>query len=97
MRTASLALLALVGALALLAGCAEKSGGEPFRAFANGTSFSDQEVWAAYHFAAANPGTLQYIPCYCGCDKQGHENNQDCYIKSRHPDGSIIYEPHAAG
>src|SRR5262245_33705803 len=26
---------------------------------------------AAYAFAARRPDVVQYLPCYCGCEKQG--------------------------
>jgi len=39
---------------------------------------------------------LSAIPCYCGCGAQGHRSNLDCYVKEIGPDGSIVFEPHAA-
>ena len=35
-----------------------------------------QEVQEAYRFALANPDVLEVMPCYCGCNQAGHENNQ---------------------
>lgn len=54
------------------------------------------EVREAYRFAIANPALLSAIPCYCGCGAQGHRSNLDCYVKEIRPDGSIVFEPHAA-
>jgi len=96
MRTRSLILMALMGALTLLAGCGG-GGAEPFRAFINRTHFSDKEVWGAYRFAAANPQALKFIPCYCGCQYQGHGSNWNCYIEGEGADGTPIFTPHAAG
>jgi hypothetical protein len=55
------------------------------------------QVKEAYRFAIANPDVLRAIPCYCGCQAVGHQNNLDCYIKSIRPDGSIEFENHAFG
>lgn len=54
------------------------------------------EVREAYRFALANPGLLSAIPCYCGCGAQGHRSNLDCYIKEVGPDGTVVFESHAA-
>ncbi len=35
----------------------------------------------AYSFALHHPEVLEYIPCYCGCVRQGHKNNYNCFIK----------------
>jgi hypothetical protein len=55
------------------------------------------QVKEAYRFAIANPDALSVIPCYCGCGAISHENNLQCYIKDRPPDGSIVFENHAFG
>jgi hypothetical protein len=51
------------------------------------------QVQEAYRFALANPEVLAQIPCYCGCNTQGHMNNLDCYVV---PNTDGEYEPHAA-
>ena len=48
------------------------------------------EVRALYAFAGTNPGVLKYIPCYCGCQSQGHRSNHDCYVAQRAVDGRVI-------
>ena len=54
-------------------------------------------VRQAYQFAAANPGMLEQIPCYCGCGAIGHTSNYDCYVKSRDTAGAINFDTHALG
>lgn len=54
-------------------------------------------VREAYAFAAANPGLMREIPCYCGCGAVGHTSNYDCYVASVGPNGRITYDPHALG
>lgn len=45
------------------------------------------EIAEAYRFAEENPqNVLSIVKCYCGCLKQGHKNNQDCFINE---DGSF--------
>jgi hypothetical protein len=70
---------------------------EAFRAFPNRTGYPDSAVWEAYRYAAANPEVLGYIPCFCGCNHHGDTSNLECYIDERKPDGSVRYDPHAAG
>ncbi|MDQ3803185.1 MAG: PCYCGC domain-containing protein, partial [Acidobacteriota bacterium] len=36
---------------------------------------------AAYAYAARRGDVLQYMPCYCGCERQGHRSNRDCFVK----------------
>lgn len=55
------------------------------------------KVREAYRFAIANLETLRHIPCYCGCGKEGHKNNADCYVKEVKPDGSIVFDPMSFG
>lgn len=42
-----------------------------------------EQVRAAYAFAARRKDVLQYMPCYCGCEKQGHKSDHDCFVKGR--------------
>jgi hypothetical protein len=46
-------------------------------------------VKQAYVFAAQNPGVLSYVPCYCGCENDGHVSNVDCFVGSRAPNGAV--------
>lgn len=45
------------------------------------------QVRAMYAFAARHPEVLQYAPCYCGCEAQGHKSARDCFVKGRTADG----------
>lgn len=94
--------VALAGALVLVAW--QHSWGstsaplEPFRSFQNLTGFSNEEVWRAYRFGAANPGgVLNYIPCFCGCGAFGHTSNRDCYVSGFDGQGRPTFDLHAAG
>lgn len=51
------------------------------------------QVQEAYRFALANPEVLTRIPCYCGCNAQGHMNNLDCYVR---PNSGGEFEIHGA-
>jgi Protein of unknown function with PCYCGC motif len=53
-----------------------------------------EEVRAVYRFAALNPQVMRYMPCFCGCERSGHQDNEDCFIKSRAADGSVEFDPH---
>jgi hypothetical protein len=39
---------------------------------------------------------LQYIPCFCGCGRIGHQHNADCYVSERLPGGAITFTSHGA-
>lgn len=55
-------------------------------------------VRAAYEFAARHPEVLNYIPCFCGCERMGHRGNTDCFVGSRDANGRVTeWETHALG
>jgi hypothetical protein len=55
-------------------------------------------VQQVYEFAARHPEVLQYVPCYCGCERQGHTANHSCFVKSRAADGRVTeWDTHGLG
>ena len=55
-------------------------------------------VHQVYDFAARHPEVLQYIPCYCGCERVGHNGNHDCFVKSRAANGRVTeFDSHGIG
>jgi len=55
-------------------------------------------VQQVYEFAARHPEVLQYMPCYCGCERVGHGGNHDCFVKSRAASGRIAqWDEHGIG
>jgi Protein of unknown function with PCYCGC motif len=53
-------------------------------------------VQAGYQFAAQHPEVLNYIPCFCGCERGGHKGNHDCFVSGRDAAGKVTsWEPHA--
>ena len=55
-------------------------------------------VQQVYEFAARHPEVLNYIPCYCGCEREGHKANHDCFVRSRAASGRILeWDSHALG
>lgn len=54
-------------------------------------------VSEAYAFALAEPGPLEYMPCYCGCVAMDHRSNLDCFFKPRtDPNDPLTFEEHAS-
>jgi len=51
-------------------------------------------IRAIYTFAARHPEVLHYVPCFCGCQRSGHSNNDDCFIHGREQNGKPIWDPH---
>ena len=56
---------------------------------------SHEVITAAYHFAAEHPEIASYVPCFCGCERSGHDGNHACFVKARAPNGDVVeWEPH---
>jgi len=56
------------------------------------------EIQRVYEFAARHPEVLQYVPCYCGCERVGHSANHSCFVKARTPDGRVTeWDSHGIG
>jgi hypothetical protein len=53
---------------------------------------------AVYEFAARHPEVLQYVPCFCGCERNGHTGNESCFVKSRDGRGQVTaWDSHGFG
>jgi hypothetical protein len=51
---------------------------------------STDVITAAYQFAAEHPEILSYVPCFCGCERAGHQGNHDCFVKARAENGDVV-------
>lgn len=56
-----------------------------------------ETVRAVYEFAALHPEVLRYVPCFCGCERDGHRDNEDCFVASRGSDGRVTWDAHGIG
>lgn len=54
-------------------------------------------VRSVYEFAARHPEVLRYVPCYCGCENNGHVANDDCFVASRDAEGRVSWDDHGFG
>jgi hypothetical protein len=55
-------------------------------------------VQQVYEFAARHPEILQFMPCYCGCERIGHRGNHDCFVKTRAANGTVTaWDEHGIG
>ncbi len=53
---------------------------------------------AVYVFAAKHPEILKYVPCYCGCENDGHPHNESCFVKRRDAKGNVLeWDTHGYG
>ena len=55
---------------------------------------SPDVVRAVYEFAARRPDVLRRVPCFCGCERNGHQDNEDCFVARRDPDGRPSFDSH---
>ena len=53
------------------------------------------DLRGSYAFAARNADRLRYIPCYCGCAREGHRSALDCFVKGFTPNGVPVWTDHA--
>jgi len=60
----------------------------PFGAFAPPRPMD--MITEAYQFAAEHPEILSYVPCFCGCERAGHEGSHDCFVRARNENGDVI-------
>ncbi|HUU34106.1 MAG TPA: PCYCGC motif-containing (lipo)protein [Vicinamibacterales bacterium] len=50
---------------------------------------------AVYEFVARHPEVSKHVPCYCGCEADGHRNNENCFIDGRDAAGNVTsWDPH---
>jgi hypothetical protein len=53
---------------------------------------------AVYEFAARHPEVTRYVPCYCGCEADGHRANEACFIGARDAKGNVTaWDTHGFG
>lgn len=54
-----------------------------------------QDLRGVYAYAATHPEVLEKIPCYCGCGREGHRSNLNCFISGFRADGTPIWTDHS--
>ena len=54
-----------------------------------------QDLRGVYAYAAQHPEVLQHVPCYCGCAREGHRGNLNCFVTGFRSDGTPIWTDHA--
>jgi len=53
---------------------------------------------AVYEFVARHPEVSRHVPCYCGCEADGHRNNENCFIGARDAAGNVTkWDTHGFG
>jgi len=51
-----------------------------------------------YEFVARHPEVSRHVPCYCGCEADGHRNNENCFIGARDAAGNVTrWDTHGFG
>jgi hypothetical protein len=50
------------------------------------------DVQSLYEYQILHGELMRYMPCFCGCGSDGHQNNRDCYVKSVNADGSVVFD-----
>jgi len=71
----------------------------PLSSLAVANSGQSPELVRAVHlFAARHPEVLNYMPCFCGCQRAGHKHNDDCFVAGRDSTGKVTgWELHGVG
>jgi hypothetical protein len=53
---------------------------------------------AVYEFVAQHPEISRYVPCYCGCEADGHRSNEACFVGARDAAGNVTqWDTHGFG
>ena len=50
------------------------------------------DIRKAYAFAERYPQITRFLPCYCGCQRQGHTSLHDRYVKGHDRQGGPIWD-----
>jgi hypothetical protein len=53
-----------------------------------------ETIRQAYAFAARRPEVLQYMPCYCGCEREGHKSNLSCFLSEGSTKAMPLWDTH---
>ena len=71
----------------------------PLSSLAVANSGQSPELVRAVHlFAARHPEVLNYMPCFCGCQRSGHKHNDDCFVAGRDSTGKVTsWDYHGVG
>ena len=59
------------------------------------TATAAVDLRGPYAFAARNAERIRYIPCYCGCAREGHRSALQCFVSGFTPQGVPIWTDHA--
>lgn len=54
-----------------------------------------QDLRGPYSYAARQKEVLQHVPCYCGCVREGHRSNLNCFVNGFRSDGTPIWTDHS--
>jgi hypothetical protein len=72
---------------------ADEPNGDPARVvWPDWIERADGDVKRLYEFQLVNGELMKYMPCFCGCGREGHKNNRDCYVREVRPDGSVVFD-----
>lgn len=51
-----------------------------------------------YEFVARHPDVSRYVPCFCGCEQDGHRSNESCFVAARDAAGNVTqWDTHGFG
>lgn len=51
-----------------------------------------------YEFVARHPEVSRYVPCFCGCEHDGHRSNESCFVAARDAGGNVTrWDTHGFG
>ena len=53
------------------------------------------DLHGPYAYAARHQDLLKNIPCYCGCVREGHRSNLNCFVTEFRPGGTPVWTDHS--
>jgi hypothetical protein len=51
---------------------------------------TSEKIQETYIMASTYPEVIAQVPCYCGCEADGHKSNLDCFIKGMGSDNDVV-------
>ncbi len=85
-----ISMILLVLPLVVLSACSGDTPGKQTHAELPEDFQSYPEIVNMYMLVAENADVIRYMPCYCGCEVNGHTSNLSCFVDEMDENGRVV-------